>query len=335
MILVTGGTGLLGAHLLYHLLQNNEQIRATHRKNSRFDEVKKVFGYYTSNPDQLFHKIEWIEANITELPALEIAFRGITKVYHCAAFISFNPKHFGALKKANIEGTANIVNLCIAYQIKKLCYVSSIATLGTPENKSYINEETPWNQEEQNSVYSITKYGAEMEVWRGSQEGLDVVIVNPGIILGEGFWNSGSGIIIKKAAKGFPYFSGGATGFVDVKDVVTIMLQLMKSTIKKERFVLVAKNMSYQDFIGKLSLLLGKKPPQKKIPQWILFLLAHLDGLSNLLFKTRRSLLKTTVKSMYTVSKYDATKVKKRLEYTFIPIENTLERITKVYCKES
>ncbi|MCB0464194.1 MAG: NAD-dependent epimerase/dehydratase family protein, partial [Aequorivita sp.] len=196
MILVTGGTGLVGSHLLFFLLKKNERVRAIHRKSSDIQSVKKVFALYTPEVESLFNKIEWIEADITDIPALKEVFMGIKKVYHCAAFISFNPSKYKVLKKANVEGTANIVNLCLANNIEKLCYVSSVATLGSNLKDQLISEETSWNPDEKNSVYAITKYGAEMEVWRGTQEGLDAVIVNPGLILGTSPDNGGSSIII-------------------------------------------------------------------------------------------------------------------------------------------
>lgn len=209
MILVTGGTGLVGSHLLYALLQKGQQVRAIHRKGSDLNNVKKIFGYYSEDAASLFNSIEWMEANITNIPQLEDAFKGVTQVYHAAAYVDFKPKNYYKLKKANIEGTANIVNLCLTFKVEKLCYVSSIATLGTPVNGQPITEETHWNPESQNSVYAITKFGAEMEVWRGSQEGLKTVIVNPGVILGEGLWHKGSGSIVKRVAKGLTYYTTG------------------------------------------------------------------------------------------------------------------------------
>ena len=329
MVLVTGGTGLVGAHLLYHLVLKHTMVRATHRKSSDLDTVKKVFSYYTEDFEKLYQNIEWIEANITEVPAITKAFKDITTVYHCAAFISFNPKHYRALKKANIEGTANIVNLCISNNINKLCYVSSIATLGTPLNNDLINEETAWNPEEKNSVYSITKYGAEMEVWRGTQEGLDAVIVNPGVILGEGYWKSGSGALITKAAKGMKYYTNGSTGFVDIIDVVKAMIKLMNSDIKNERFILVGKNLSYKQIFTELALKFNTKPPSKNVSKRLLLLLSSLDWLSSKLFGTKRALLKAMVRSMFTHSKYDASKIEKTLTYSFTPFEETLNRIEK------
>jgi nucleoside-diphosphate-sugar epimerase len=157
MILVTGGTGLVGAHLLYHLSLENDIIKAIHRKNSDLLAVKNVFSYYTKDFEKLFAKINWVEADITDICQLEIAFENITEVYHCAALVSFNPADYKEMRKINIEGTSNIVNLCIANSIKKLCFVSSIATIEKAVNKKIITEENEWNIEKNNYVYAITK----------------------------------------------------------------------------------------------------------------------------------------------------------------------------------
>jgi nucleoside-diphosphate-sugar epimerase len=331
MILVTGGTGLVGAHLLYHLVLKHPKVRATHRASSDLASVKKVFSYYTKDVEVLYKKIEWVAANITEIPALTKAFEGITHVYHCAAFVSFNPKHYHALKKANIEGTANVVNIALANNVKKICYVSSIATLGQSLNGGYITEETVWNPEDKNSVYSITKYGAEMEVWRGTQEGLDAVIINPGVILGEGYWHSSSGRLITRAAKGAKYYTKGSSGFVDIKDVVNAMVALMESDIKNERYILVSENLTYKDFLGGLSVAFGKPSPYKSISKKMLLFLSSLDWLSSKLFRTKRSLLKAMIHSMFTYSKYDASKIEKELAFQFTPFEESISRIVKNY----
>lgn len=331
MILVTGGTGLVGAHLLYHLLQKHQTVRATHRSSSNLDSVKEVFSFYTADAEALFATIEWVEANITEIPLLTKAFEGITHVYHCAAFISFDPKHFKALQKANIEGTANIVNLCLDFNIKKLCYVSSIATIGHPLDHELANESDPWNPEEEHSVYSITKYGAEMEVWRATQEGLNAVIVNPGVIIGSGYWNSSSGTIVKRASKGVPFYTQGSTGFVDVQDVVTIMMELMQSTISNQGFILVGENVSFQELLSKFNHAFGHKAPNWSCPSQLLYLLSMLDAISSKLFGTKRFLLPATVRSMFSTSKYDSAKIKTALGYSFTPLEETIKRVAGHY----
>lgn len=335
MILVTGGTGLVGSHLLYFLLKENKKVRAIHRKSSDLNAVKTVFSYYSDDSETLFNTIEWVLGDITDITSLTDAFSEIKQVYHAAAYISFNPKNYYKLKKINIEGTANVVNLCLANDIEKLCHVSSIATLGKTLDDSLISEETHWDPEANNSVYSITKFGAEMEVWRAAQEGLNVVIVNPGVILGEGFWNKGSGVIIKRAATKKLFYTTGSAGFVDVIDVVNIMIQLMQAPVHNKRYVLVGANVSYKALQIKLAENFRRKPP-KPISKGLLSFLARLNWLSAKLFGTKRTLLQSTVRSLFTESSYDASKVKTTLDHNFIDFQDTITRVVSAYSsKES
>lgn len=334
MILVTGGTGLVGAHLLYAIVNSGEQVRAIHRKSSDLKAVRHVFSFYSNEPELAFSKIEWIEADITEVPSLEKAFKGITQVYHCAAYISFNPRHFSKLKKVNVEGTANVVNFCLTSEVSKLCYISSIATLGSTSDNSAISENSEFNPEEQNSVYAITKHEAEMEVWRGTQEGLDAVIVHPGVIIGEGIWKSASASILHTINKGMSYYTSGSIGIVDVKDVVNAMLLAQNSTIKNEAFILVSTNITFKDLLSKFAAHLNVKAPTKSISKKVLILIASLDWMVNKLFKTRRKLLKATVRSLYNERSYDGTKIKQELDFSYTPLEKTIERISLNYRRD-
>ncbi len=235
MVLVTGGTGLVGAHLLLHLIENGENVRAIYRNLNNIEKTKSVFELYKKG--ELFEKIEWVEADILDVSSLEIAFTNIDYVYHCAALISFDPKDEEALRKINIEGTANMVNFSIARAVKKFCYISSIAALGDlAAHETYITEETDWNPEKPHSDYAISKYGAEMEVWRGLQEGLDVIILNPGVIMGPIPKNKtnvqGSAELYVKVANGLSFYTLGSTGFVTITDVTRIANALMKSDKK-------------------------------------------------------------------------------------------------------
>ncbi len=329
MILVTGGTGMVGSDLLYFLLKENTKVRAIHRRDSNIESVKKVFALYTSQVDAIFNKIEWVEADITDIPALTNAFENITKVYHCAAIIDFDPSKYKLLRKVNVEGTANIVNLCLANNIEKICYVSSVATLGHALNNQLITEETPWNPDEKNSVYAITKYAAEMEIWRGTQEGLDAVIVNPGVIVGTSPSEDGSAVIVPLGSRGIPFYPSGGMGIVDVRDVVKAMILLMDSNIKNERFILVGENISYKDLLSKLALLFGKKPPTKKLSKSLMLFLSTMDWLLNKLFGIKRKLVKATVRSMFTFSRYDTSKIKKQFGFQLTPTDETLKRIAE------
>ncbi|MFN3753075.1 NAD-dependent epimerase/dehydratase family protein [Flavobacterium sp.] len=324
MILVTGGTGLVGAHLLLHLAENEVGIRAIYRSQKGLKKTESLFQLYQK--DSLFAKIEWIEADIIDIPSLEIAFQNIAYVYHCAGLISYDPKDEDQLRKVNIEGTANIVNFCLAYDIKKLCHVSSIAALGDlkPHEKE-ITETTEWNPEALHSDYAISKYGAEMEIWRGQQEGLNVVIVNPGVIFGAGFWHQGSGIFFSAIKKGFPFYANGSTGYVGVTDVVKIMVQLMKSDIVGERFSVIAENLTFKEVIFNIAEKLNVKKPKTEAKPWMLALAWRLDWFSATFFKTKRSLTKYGANSLLTSEFISNEKIKNALNFEFQSIKSVIQ----------
>ena len=333
MILVTGGTGLVGAHLLLHLLENGEQnLRALYRKENHIQKTKSLFELYKKG--DLFQQIEWLQGDILDIPSLEIVFQNVEYVYHCAAKISFNPNKEDELRKVNIEGTANIVNFCIDKKVKKLCHVSSIAALGDlGQNETIITEATEWNPEVLHSDYAISKYGGEMEVWRGHQEGLQVVIVNPGVIFGPGFWNQGSGAFFTSIKKGIPFYTLGSSAYVSVIDVAKIMRLLMHSDISGERFTIIAENRTYKDIIFTIADKMGVSKPSIEAKPWLLSLGWRLDGLFSFTFRTKRKLSKQAAQSLQNTDLISNEKVKQQLNYTFEPIDSYLDVVVGFFKK--
>mgnify|MGYP000530692229 CR=1 FL=1 len=328
MILVTGGTGLVGAHLLYHLIKNDEKIRAIYRSKDSIEKVKEVFSFYTDD-ETIVSKIEWFKADITDVPSMIPAFVGIKKVYHCAAFISFNPKDYREMRKINIHGTAIIVNLSIDAKIDKICFVGSIASVGDSINGKLIDEECEWNSQEDNSGYSITKFGAEMEIWRASQEEIDIVIVNPGVILGSGFWKSGSSKLFTQIYNGFKFYTEGITGFVGVKDVVNTMILLMNSEIKNERFILVSENKSFKEVFFSIADAFDKKRPSKKIKPWQTSLFWRVSWLLSKITGKEPLLSKYSARSAHSISKYSSKKIEKILPFQFQKIDEVIKETSK------
>ncbi len=331
MILVTGGTGLVGSYLLYHLTQKNDAIRAIYRTEESLEKVKNVFSYYTDAVDKYFSKIEWIKADITDVPSMIPLFQSVSEVYHCAALISFDPNDYRDMRRVNIYGTAILVNLAIDAGVKKLCYVSSIAAVGDDPKKPIADEENEWSGNEKNHGYAITKYGGEMEVWRASQEGIDVIIVNPGVILGGGFWNSGSGKLFSQVYRGFKYYTKGSTGFVGVEDVVRPMIQLMDSEVKNERFILISENKTFQEVLSSIADGFGKKRPSKLIKPWATEIFWRLDWLISKLTSRRPRMSKHSAKSLHNQSLYTSQKLQKALDYQFEKVEEVIKKVCQQY----
>ena len=326
MILVTGGTGLVGAHLLLHLLGNGESVRAIYRNSVSLEKTKLLFDQHQKQ--NLFQQIDWVEADILDVPSLAIAFENIEFVYHCAALISFDPKDEKVLRKVNIEGTANIVNFCIHNKIKKLCYVSSIATLGDlAQNEIILSETSEWKPELYHSDYAISKYGAELEVWRGFQEGLPVVIVNPGVIFGSTIWTEGSGAIFTKVKKGLSFYTNGQTGYVGVIDVVKAMLQLMQNNISGERFVMVSENLTYRSIIEIIAKKYKKTPPKYYAKPWITSIAWRMDWFFSTFFGTKRRMSKYAATTIHSMDTYKSDKIKNALNFEFQSIDAVLNTI--------
>ncbi|MBP6040536.1 MAG: NAD-dependent epimerase/dehydratase family protein [Flavobacterium sp.] len=327
MILVTGGTGLVGAHLLLHLVEQGENARAIYRSTTSIEKTKNLFSLY--NKSHLFEKIEWMEADILDIPSLEIAFQNIEFVYHCAALISFDPKDEEAIRKTNIEGTANIVNFSLSYKIKKMLFVSSIAALGDLNTaETSISETTEWNPEKPHSDYAISKYGAEMEVWRGQQEGLSVLIVNPGVIIGPGFPEQGSGALFSAVAKGLSFYTLGTTGFIAVTDVVETSVRLMKSDIQNERFTLIENNYSFQEILNCIADSLQVNRPRWQASPLVMEIIWRIDWFLSVFFFQKRKLSRASAKASYSKSVYANAKIKAVLQSEFTAIKEYITTIS-------
>ena len=329
MLLVPGGTGLVGSHLLHLLLKNGEKVKATYRSMASLEKAKNVFASYKAN--ELFNQINWVKADITDYFSLKDIFEGISHVYHCAAVVSFDRRKSDKMYEINVDGTSNMVNLSLEFGIKKFCHVSSVASLGSYADGRYTDEEAIWTHSTETSYYSITKYYAENEVWRAAEEGLNTVIVNPATILGFGNWEESSTAIIKKVNDGLNYYTTGENAFVGVADVVKAMHALMKSEISDQRYILVSENWSFKKLLSEIALGLGKNPPRKEAPRWLANLLRRLDEARYFIFGSKTVLTKQSVDTAYKKKCFSAEKIKKELSFEFEPMENVVRSVTKEF----
>lgn len=330
MILVTGGTGLVGSHLLFDLAKKGENIRALKRENSSLQDVRDCFAYYSDSADELFDSIEWMNGDMLDTDSLDKALKDITKVYHCAALVSFKKADKDLMKNINVEGTRNMVDACLDHKIEKFCFVSSVAALGTPEEKEdIVSEKTPWSPEDKRSGYSISKFNSELEVWRAIEEGLDAVIVNPSIILGPGQWHKGSSLLFTTVAKGMKYFTRGITGYVDVRDVSTAMVQLMDSDIKNERFLLNADNCSYEFIFKSIARALNLPEPSKYASPLLTGIGWRLAYLKKIFLFKEPSFTRATARSSHNRTFYSNQKIKDALGFEFISVEDSIQDAAK------
>lgn len=329
MILVTGGTGFVGSYLLYSLINDGCEVKALHREASSFAETKRVFGYMSNDPEKLFGQIQWVKGDLLDIYSLTEALKGIDEVFHCAAIISFNPHERAKMVKCNIDGTSNLVNACLVQGVRKFCHVSSIAALGRAENDGFIDEKTQWKPSRNNSGYAISKYGAEREVWRGAAEGLQVVIVNPSVILGAGEPSQSSVRLFYAIRKYSRFYTNGMNGYIDVRDVVKIMRMLMESSITNKRFVVNSQNLTYYELFGLIAEHCKTRMPQIRIPGFALSLAWRIEKLRSLITRKLPLVTHETVRTSTNYYRYSSIEIENTLKIKFIPIRQTIEDMCK------
>ena len=324
MILVTGASGFLGQHLVQRLSVSGKSVRALYNHTTPSKELLNLAG------------VTWQQCDLLDIFETEQAFIGITEVYHCAAIVSFDPARKEEVLNQNIESTANVVNAALEQGIRKLIYVSSIASLGRSETETkLITEEAEWEESNRNSVYGLSKYYAEMEVWRGIGEGLEAVIINPGIILGAGNWDKGSAKLMRVVNDEFPYYTEGVNGFVDVQDVVSIMTILMDASIASERFIVCSGNYPYRDVFTQMANNLGKKPPHIRATSFMTGFIWRWSLLKNKLSGTEPTITKETVRNAQSRCYYDNSKLLKILpDFNYRPISETIADMSAAFLKK-
>lgn len=304
---------MTGACLLSMLAEQGKRVRALKRPGASLS----VFEMFTQHDPSLREKVEWAEGDLLDPGSLEDALEGIDTVYHTAAHVSFIPAEAALMEKTNINGTANLVNYCLDKpDFRYFAHVSSVATLGRFSGEQALDENSHWDPSSHPSNYAISKYGAEREVWRAISEGLPAVIVNPSIILGPGDWNKGSAALFQKARNGFPFYTDGVSGFVDVRDVCKALLWLREKEITGERFILNGEDLAFRKLFEKMAASLGTRPPYIKVHAWMASMVWPLEKLRCMLLRTKPFITRETARTARSKYHYSAAKIMK-LGFTF------------------
>jgi nucleoside-diphosphate-sugar epimerase len=334
MNLITGATGLIGAHVALQLLQQNKPVTAIKRENSDTGKTKQLFSYYVPNAQELFSRITWVNADITDIYSLLDVLNGVDTVYHCAGFVSFNNKDKEQMHKINAIGTANMVNACLEKKIKTLCHVSSIATLHNPDITINIDESVYWKSSPDASDYAISKYNGEREVWRGMEEGLDAFIVNPGLVLGPGFWNQSSGKMVSACYEGTSFYTNGSSAAISATDTAACMIELAEKKEFNKRFVLTAHNYTFKELLSLLHKAFGNKEPSMEAGKVTLRLGLWLDSLKSAMTGKEQVLTKATMHAGLTKNSFNNHRIKETLHYNFEPLQQTIKFVCDAYIKE-
>lgn len=335
MVFVTGGTGLLGARLIFDLVSSGAHVKALRRPTSDLSVIQNIFKHNKSDDGQkLLDKIEWVEGDVLDYFSILGGLDKEDDVYHCAAMVSFNPKAKDTMLKVNIDGTANIVNACLEHGVRKFCFASSVAALGNVPEDTLITEKAEWKTSTGKSSYSISKYRSEQEVWRGMEEGLNAVIVNPSIIIGPGNWKRSSARMFLDVNNGLNFYTSGINGFVDVRDVTKSMMQLMKSEIKAERFIINGENLSFKEVFEQIADALGVKRPSRHIQPWLSEVAWRLDKVRTFVTRGKPVFSKEIAREAHKISRYSNLKLTNALQTEFVPLQEAIHDTAVVFLQQ-
>ena len=338
MIFVTGGTGLVGSHLLFKLVEKGEKVRALKRKSSNLQQVLKTFSYYSAKAEAYFDAIEWVDGDILDYGSLEELLVGVDEIYHCAAIVSFDPKDRVQMISNNVEGTGNLVDAAIENRVKRICHVSSIAALGRLQNGESVTEETNWVPTKKHSAYSESKFFSEAEIWRGIEEGLDAVIVSPSIIIGPGNWESSSARLFKTIWDGLKFYTKGVTGYVEVNDVVDIMTGLMEEyhfdERKNQRYLLNAENLSYEEVFTQIADALAKPRPSVFASDFIAGLAWRFSAVIGHISGKTPTITREVATGKNEINNFDGSKISSTLNFEYSSIADAINRTAAIFIKE-
>lgn len=332
MVFVTGATGILGRIIVLELLKKGRNVRASKRPGSNLNDVRHSYSFYTEDPEGFFNKIEWVDVDFDDQDSLQDALKDIDEVYHCAAKVGFDPKDDKEMYHTNVKGTENLLYACEGSEVRKFLHVSTIAVLDTYNEKGELDESSDFNPKEEHSAYGISKHLAEMEVWRASAEGLNTVIVNPGMIIGSGNWGQSSGDIFPAFEKNSFTFSGG-TSYVDVRDAAKISIELMDRNVFGERFILISDNKRYADLGKQIRSKLGLKEARILTRSQL-----NIGRAANILFgwliPKLRMITRSNIESISSLNTISNQKIKDRLDYQFISVEESIDFHLKNYIND-
>ena len=334
MNLVIGATGILGSHVVLKLLQNNEEVIAGKQKTSDIKKVEKLFSYYTTNAKQLFEKIKWVDVDVSDIYSIEEALEGVSIVYNCSGFVSFNKKDYQKLFKINEGGTANIVNACLERKDIALCHVSSIATINNSDYTLPLNESVFWKFSGKESDYAISKYNGEREVWRGIEEGLNAVIVNPGVILSSGFWNQSSSKLFSVCYNGNKFYTEGLAGYIAAEDVAACMLTLIKERLYSNRYILIENNYSFKAILDEIQTKLKKPNPTINASKTLLSIARIFDSIICTFSNKDRQITKPIIDSAFSKQTYSNAKISSILGKPFTPVNQAISKICDDFLAE-
>lgn len=303
VVAITGASGIVGSAIADRLAKENIQIKKVIRP----------------------------ENDVLDMAGLIKAFEGVDAVVHAAGLVSFNPRNKKQLFDVNVEGTKNVVNACLAAGTRKLVHISSVAALGRHRKGTVINEETRWIQGMPVTDYARSKYLAELEVFRGMEEGLQVSVVNPSVVLAAGDGNRSSAALFRYVWKQRNFYTDFNVNYVDARDVADIVTRLVHEDHNGEKFIASAGTVSLSTLLKEIATRFQKKAPSVNVPVGLAAIAAGFEELRARITRSEPMVTRQSARALREKLVFENEKTKRVLGTKFQSLERTLDWCCEQY----
>ncbi|MBQ7528327.1 NAD-dependent epimerase/dehydratase family protein [bacterium] len=265
-ILVTGGAGFVGSHLVRQLVEAGQKVKVLVRPTSNLGNLAGL-------------EFEKAVGDLRDYDSLVKAVEGCDLVYHCAADYRLWASDPRELYTNNVQGTDNLLRACQKGKVERVVVTSSVAAVGIPKGGGEGNEDTPVTLEDMVGDYKRSKFLAEKLAVKYAQEGQDIVIVNPSTPIGDGDSRpTDTGKSITRFLNGqMPAFVNTGLNLVDVEDVCKGHILAAQKGQSGRRYILGGYNMSLEEILQELADITGLEAPKVELPWQFAYVIGFID----------------------------------------------------------
>ena len=312
-VLVTGGTGFLGSHVVRALRSRGDDVRVLVRS-----------GRPTATIDGTGAEIA--EGDLLDETSLRRACRGTDALVHCAAHRGNWSRIAYEQRKVNVEGTARLYRAAHDHALARVVHVSTLGTLGADKKGVPRDETATCNLHGLALPYVESKHESEQRALSAAWAGMPVVVVNPSHLAGPRLDGRTPSPVRKLADGGMRFVPAGGISVADVADVADGILAALDRGKAGERYVLGGHNLTQREFFARLAHAMGVRPPSFVVPvpaSWILAKAAFALDLARL-SRPPWAPEVFRVHGWYVYA--DSTKAERELGYRIRPLEEILRR---------
>ena len=255
-VLVTGGTGFVGAHTTAALLAAGHEVRLLVRAPERIAAALRPLG--------ITEPVDYVVGDITDQDSVERAVRGCDSVLHAAAVYSLDSRRYREVARTNLAGTGHVLRSAVEQGCDPVVHISS--TVALLRRAATVTPDSPLSSVP--GVYVGSKVESEAVARRWQEAGAPVVVVSPGAVLGPHDPHLGEQArVVRDVLRGlYPLWPTGGVHTVDVRDVAQVNTAVMMPGKGPRRYLVAGHFVDGRALFGTLREVTGRRLPYLVMP---------------------------------------------------------------------